>query len=1433
MAKKLTVEISARDDATKVIKSVNKELNALNRAYKVSQDTLKKEGDAYKTLQGVQNHYSKSNDLLKEKLKQQLVIAKELQKERRNETKSLKEAENSLKSYQEKYSKNKQYHKDNQKSIKELYQSRKQLVSSYKEETQKLNDLTTFQKSLKNENKELKKSLDTLKLAGRENGKEFQKQNEIYQNNKNVLKTVGNSIDEHKKKVSNLSTSLKENSTAHKELKSTINGRIDTEKELIKKVDTHSKAIDKNKESHNKLKNEMKLTRAELENCTISQKKANSEFKKDTIKKQIEGVKKYREQLLKTSEAYNKMGNALLKISAPGLLFAGFGIKEAITFESAFAGVRKTVDATDEQFEKLKKTITSMSERLPQSANEIAKVMEMAGQLGVGINDIEKFSETMIKLGDSTNLASDEAAKLLAQYTNITGMDKSNIDRLASTIVDLGNNTATTEADIVSMMHALAGMGANFKLTDHQIAGISATLTSVGIASEKGGTAMGKFMMKVLGAGGCTGEEFRKMGKEAGLTDKEIKKMAKESGQQLQNFSNIAGVSADKFKEIVKNNPSEALRLVVEGLGKMKESGQDITPVLDTLGIKEVRLRDTVLRLAGGHKELTKNLNLSKKAWQENTALETEAQKRYKTTESQLKMLKNQFSNVARELAVEFLPILLELMKSAKGFISGIRNMDGGLKKLIATLVVLTAGAGGLFKAVGLLQKFRAGLIGIKLALGGLGNMGGLTKLGTEALETAGGVNKMTGAVNLATKGMGLLNPATIGVTVALTAGIGAWKTYSDVVSRGNATILDAKDNLNLWDKWINLLTGTTKLSNKELEEQGYKFSETGHLSTEFAKKVQVARESSGKLNLELAKLSKQEFKINMYNGVVEQISHTCDEAIKVLQEKKKEIEGATREALSRDGILDEEEQKLLDWLNKDADTQIKHLEKLKEETQAIHRKAFDEKRKLTEEETQRLIEIEKEANKISLDNSAKTKEDLLYMQEKFINEFGKLDLDGQSKLLIEKKAQADKEIADIKALWDTKIKLAEEKLPELSGKEREEAEKNIELMKQKRDEELTNAQEHYQKLLEAIKEKYPEMANEIDEVSGKILSNREKNWQKELEGQRQSCADLQNVTKTGYYTIFDETTKTFKKMYVSIDETTGKIKGVIDQKTGHIVARTEEEKKALESLKKTHEYTNRQNLLNLEGFVSKSNGHFSELQGYIKRTGGTIEDLGKNADGTTTKLIKLGNEKVEVKVDGKGAITNLDEVKSRVAWINNNKNIGVTVGFSSYGYSGVMSNIRSVYSASGRPALSGDASGTNYLTGYASGTNHLPSFANGGHIRTRVNEMGWELFDLPKGTRGYMLGTNRGDDIMDLPTGTKITNHIASTRLMIDSIKKEVRKQMQPVYRGIENLSGRKDEKVIKQQVTVHFDNVVIRDDRDIRKIMQEMKYELNKEVI
>lgn len=57
----------------------------------------------------------------------------------------------------------------------------------------------------------------------------------------------------------------------------------------------------------------------------------------------------------------------------------------------------------------------------------------------------------MIDLGNSTNLTADEAASAFAKFANITGTAAEDYGRLGSTVVALGNNFATTEADIVAM----------------------------------------------------------------------------------------------------------------------------------------------------------------------------------------------------------------------------------------------------------------------------------------------------------------------------------------------------------------------------------------------------------------------------------------------------------------------------------------------------------------------------------------------------------------------------------------------------------------------------------------------------------------------------------------------------------------------------------------------------------------------------------------------------------------------------------------------------------------------------------------------------------------------------------------------------------------------------------------------------------------------
>ena len=140
-------------------------------------------------------------------------------------------------------------------------------------------------------------------------------------------------------------------------------------------------------------------------------------------------------------------------------------VYEGSQFESAFAGVKKTVDATAEEYAALRQNILDMTREIPSSASDIAGVMEIAGRLGIATESLTEFTETMINLGVSTNLSAEEAATNLAKFANIVNMADygtdgiSNWERLGSVVVDLGNNFATTEADIVEMATRLASTG--------------------------------------------------------------------------------------------------------------------------------------------------------------------------------------------------------------------------------------------------------------------------------------------------------------------------------------------------------------------------------------------------------------------------------------------------------------------------------------------------------------------------------------------------------------------------------------------------------------------------------------------------------------------------------------------------------------------------------------------------------------------------------------------------------------------------------------------------------------------------------------------------------------------------------------------------------------------------------------------------------------
>ena len=300
----------------------------------------------------------------------------------------------------------------------------------------------------------------------------------------------------------------------------------------------------------------------------------------------------------------------------------GYATKISIDFESAFAGVRKTVDATDKEFDILRQSIIDMSKELPSSASNIAGVAEAAGQLGIEKDKIIKFTRTMVDLGEATNLTSEQAATALARFSNIVGMSQNNFDKLGSVIVALGNNLATTESEIVEMGLRLAGTGKQIGLSESQILSLAGAMSSVGINAEAGGSSMSRVLQK-------------------------INTQVLSGGKNLSKFAAIAGMSATSFADAWKSDPQKAMIAFVKGLDKIKKSGGDVTSVLKELKISSVQEVDTLLRLAGASDVLENSFTIGNSAWKENIALANEAAQRYGTTESKLRILKNTVDSLA------------------------------------------------------------------------------------------------------------------------------------------------------------------------------------------------------------------------------------------------------------------------------------------------------------------------------------------------------------------------------------------------------------------------------------------------------------------------------------------------------------------------------------------------------------------------------------------------------------------------------------------------------------------------------------------------------------------------------------------------------------------------------------------------------------------
>lgn len=360
-------------------------------------------------------------------------------------------------------------------------------------------------------------------------------------------------------------------------------------------------------------------------------------------------------QIMTTAEqqadAFNTVGVAAGVAGAAGALALQQMASEAIAFESAFAGVRKTVKGSAAELDVLGASLRSMALRdVPVSVNALSDIAASAGQLGIQTGRIEDFTQVIADLGVATDLTGTQAATGMARFANITQMPQEQFDRLGSTVVALGNNLATTESEIVEMGLRLAGAGAQIGMTEAQILAMAGALSSVGIEAEAGGTAFSRVMVDIAQA-------------------------VETSSDKLDGFAEVAGMSAEAFAVAFRNDPAAAITSFVAGLGAISDAGGNTFGVLEDLELGEIRVRDALLRTSGAGQLLVDSLDLSAAAWEDNNALTEEAAQRYETTESQIQFAKNALVDLGIELGENLLPLVQAAgtgVSELAGFVSGL-----------------------------------------------------------------------------------------------------------------------------------------------------------------------------------------------------------------------------------------------------------------------------------------------------------------------------------------------------------------------------------------------------------------------------------------------------------------------------------------------------------------------------------------------------------------------------------------------------------------------------------------------------------------------------------------------------------------------------------------------------------------------------------------
>lgn len=298
------------------------------------------------------------------------------------------------------------------------------------------------------------------------------------------------------------------------------------------------------------------------------------------------------EALGKADKPFKILGNAVVNfgkatltflLSPIGLVLSALGAlfylivrnkDTVIQFNDALVNVGKTANISGEELRGLGEDIVNLSRKLKVIRTPaLLEYATVAGQLGVkGRDNILAFTESLAKLETATNISGQEGASNIARLLTLTDGGVQNVKDFGDEIVNLGNNFAATENEILTNATAIAQNVAQYNIGRKAILAYATATKAVGLEAELTGSTIGRTL---------------------GLIEKAIR-----TGKGIDEVAKLTGVNVENLKKQFKEDPGAVFNNFIAGLNSVNVAGGSVNGQLENIGITSIRDQRVISSLA-------------------------------------------------------------------------------------------------------------------------------------------------------------------------------------------------------------------------------------------------------------------------------------------------------------------------------------------------------------------------------------------------------------------------------------------------------------------------------------------------------------------------------------------------------------------------------------------------------------------------------------------------------------------------------------------------------------------------------------------------------------------------------------------------------------------------------------------------------------------